>query len=413
VRRLLLICVLAAAMLAVASPALAYQDEVTEENWVNLPALRQFVADPESAALPELPENLPCWVCHGTGTDETDPPDGRSGPHGGYMTTTNKCQTCHSVHQAAGTLALLPAATVKGTCETCHDGTSGTGVYGVLKAYGYTDEDVVGGHRIDMTSAVPGGDPSTGETSTVTFRGLSGALTCSDCHSIHGSNVVEPFVGDRARTADSVETTVTSGRLLRRFVVSVPAPVDSTVLEPIDGETSRVVAYGSEWCGACHQGRLSGSGVLGNHPVDSSLTTDVPFYYDNVARVSGVDSEVTELGTLGRSNFGYVMPLVFETPESLEPTRTPLQQGHFPICQQCHEDARRVGNTEGSYQRITADEVFTVTVAAGTRDSEGNLLDVPETDNPRFQIFPHESLNRYLLVEPPGIDSLCLNCHAR
>ncbi|MDP2183037.1 MAG: cytochrome c3 family protein [Actinomycetota bacterium] len=31
------------------------------------------------------------------------------------------------------------------------------------------------------------------------------------------------------------------------------------------------------------------------------------------------------------------------------------------------------------------------------------------TDNPRFQTFPHESVNRRLLVET--YDNLCMNCH--
>ena len=380
VRRLVLIALLVAAFAAHASVAFAYQDELPESEWADLPMARPFIPDPDDPGTWTLPDPMPCYFCHGTGTNETtDTPTGRSGPHGGYLATTNKCATCHSVHSApAGSVLLLPAATAKGTCETCHDGTGGRGVYGVIEARG---QSVEASHSIDMTNIIPGGDGATGGSLETTFSGTSGYLTCTDCHSPHGNNVVEPFTGDRARS--SVDTTITSSRLLRRRPVS--ASVETT-------------EYGSDWCGGCHAGRLSHPLTSGaNHPVDSSETTDSPFYYEYVARAGHPD---TVLGTLGLNNYGYVMPEDKAQPASQQ--RIVEQRGHYPICQQCHEDARGVGNDASYPQQIAPSEMFSVTTTYSV-----TLVG----DNPEFQTFPHESTVTAFLIEPR--DSLCLNCHAK
>ena len=383
-RRLLVIGLLAAAMMSVAASAYAYSTEATSGMIDNLPLMRAYLADPEDPDSWVYPDpETDCYICHGT-----QAADERSGPHGNYLTSTNKCATCHSVHTApAGGALLLPAATIKETCETCHDGTSGTGVYGAIKAR--TGVVPVSAHRIVLTTdpttnSIPGGDGETGGDRDVSFSGPGGNLTCSDCHSPHGNNVVEPFTGDRARS--SLDVTVTSTRLLKRRPNSASADVG---------------VYGSDWCGACHQGRLSGSGELANHPVDSSVTQTqtVPFSYDNIVRVTGANTSVVETGTLGRNNFGYVMP------DKLTPgqPRADLQVGHYPICQQCHEDARSVGDEtpQQIYDGALGSELFSITATDGANAG----------DNPRFQVFPHESSNSRLLVETD--DDLCLNCHGQ
>lgn len=298
-----------------------------------------------------------CNGCHGR--DYT-----AAGPHGGYTTTSSKCVTCHSVHGTpAGTERLLSGPTIQETCNACHDGTGGQGVYGVLAARGLSPTSR---HRIDVTGLVPGGDASDGGSSTVTFTGEDSYLSCDDCHSPHGSSVVESFTGDRMRTAtDTAE--FKSTRLLRRRPT---------------GATTDIARYGSDWCGACHQGRMSESSVVHNHPVDSLVTTSTPFYYERVSRVTTENATSTEFGSVGRTNRGYVIPY----------PRSNDQTGHAPICQQCHEDAREVGSP-GAVQQ------FRVTAPDGTNSS----------DNPRFQTFPHESTSSALLVETG--ESLCLNCH--
>lgn len=348
-------------------------------------AIAAFLAFPATAmAYDELTPatGKNCNDCHGLESGFTSPTVAptRKGPHGGYGTGTNKCKSCHSVHDAPeGGVLLLPAATVKATCETCHDGTGGNGVYGVLAARGVA---VAARHRIDVTRVVPGGDPAGGDITSV-FNGISGNLTCSDCHSPHDAQTVDPFSADRARNA--TDTTYPLAPATNRMLKKRPT-----------SGTADVTKYGSSWCGACHKGRLSGSAGLINHPVE---TETAGFNYDNIARTTGANVSTTQMGSLGGSNFGYVMPI------AVDGTRTALQEGHGPICQQCHEDGRTVGDDPLNTQRVSTEngfnEVFRVT------DSDGKVA----TDNPRFQTFPHESEKSRFLVETD--DDLCMNCHIK
>lgn len=316
-----------------------------------------------------------CYGCHLAGGGASTTSYAGQGPHDGFTNSSNRCQACHVLHGADGNgRALLPAATIKATCETCHDGTGGRGVYGAI--YQRTGQQPKGMHRCETTRTVPGGDAATGGSSVATFTGSNYTLTCTDCHNPHDRNTVAAFPGDRRRinyTAGRESWQVTnSTRLLKQ--------------QPT-GATSPVTEYGSDWCAACHKGRTAG-GLMDNHPVDLRSTRANAFIYREL-NVIGADTTTSSeaTGSLGGSNRGYLI---------LDP-RTSRQGTHAPICQQCHEDSRNPGNLIGT----TADpETFTVSV-------DGTLA----ASNPRFQNFPHETVNEGLLVET--YDNLCLNCHFR
>ncbi|MDA3936714.1 MAG: cytochrome c3 family protein [Actinomycetota bacterium] len=338
-----------------------------------------------------------CVDCHGAsaqallnpGSDPVLLAGVRKGPHGGYTTGTNKCQTCHSLHDApADGSSLLPGETIKNTCESCHDGTAGTAVYGVIMAR--TGLEPASAHRIEVTSTIPGGDAGGGSL-TGSFMGPDGTLTCSDCHASHGAHTVDPFTGDRLRSSVSSDTAydIKTDRLLKQ------APT---------GSETTVTVYGAGWCATCHAGRATQhapeSGALADHPV----IQDDAYTYDRLPVVKGVGSIETTIGGLGQSNRGYVMP----GPALGEPTqKTALQEGAAPLCQQCHEDLRTTGPSvrETNPTLTSAGQEFLVTQPDGSN----------ATDNPRFQVFPHESDAENLLVrepEPAEPNSLCLNCHS-
>ncbi|MCL4078261.1 hypothetical protein MX659_01365 [Coriobacteriia bacterium Es71-Z0120] len=339
------------ALFASASPALAY-DETT-------------------STIPPQRSEENCGGCHqpyftvGTGV------------HGSYTTTTSKCRMCHTVHFApADGVLLLPASTVQGTCFTCHDGTGGKGVYGAIAARGLS---VGGTHRTETTSTVPGGDPSTGGSAVESFRGQGGTMTCTDCHSPHGSEIVTAFPGDRRRVSEEGYPPLTLTRMLRQR----------------PGEATQAVAeYGSDWCLACHRGRSSALSTTHNHPAESAATTSNPYVYRSAAILAtDAPTSAVVIGAVGQTNRGYLMPY----------PRPSLMQGRYPICQQCHEDTRYVGELVSNGTQGDA-ATWTVSQADGT----------VSTDNPRFQNFPHETTGYRLLVEATTTaytDDLCLNCH--
>jgi predicted CXXCH cytochrome family protein len=298
-----------------------------------------------------------CEDCHVTwagGSDAGDATKDGAGPHGYYRSDTDKCRMCHTVHKApAGSILLLPAATIQATCFTCHDNTGAAGVYSAIAARGGS---VVASHSIETTSHVPGGAAD-----------LTAKLGCPSCHSVHRATNVEAFRTDRKLPLGGAKF---SNALLR---------------DDVGGHARGTFThYGADWCAACHDQRMSGGAVV-NHPTEPSGSG--AFDYGRIASVTGVNDQTTEIladldppttnGTgLGGSNFGYIMPY----------PRTAQQGTHKPICQQCHEDARSVGVPGAAV-------AFSSTTPT----------------NPLFYSFPHQSTNVNFVIEEN--DNLCFNCH--
>lgn len=332
------------------------------------------------------PIDTVCTNCHSPGAYAS--PTSRTGPHGGYILTSSGCANCHEVHKAApGGVVLLPGTTLTETCLTCHDGTGGGGVYGTIAARGGS---VGASHGVDVTNVVPGGSSSTGGSATMVFTGEGGSLGCGDCHSAHGANVVQPFLGERQRSYPWWQET---GMMLTVMQ-------QSRLLKRTPGGSTAVDEYGSDWCLGCHAGRASG-GMIHNHPVESRATAATPYTYNNlpVFKQAGTAQSQTVMGMMGSTPNPWGGSLLIENYPFLWPVpRTALQDGRYPICQQCHEDTRDVGT-------LTADGTQAV--------PEQTVVTVPDGyaagDNPRFQNFPHETLAADLLVETA--DDLCTNCH--
>lgn len=323
----------------------------------------------------QLPVRTSCASCHG-GNYGGGTPD-LWGVHGGYIATSAKCVQCHDLHDAPSP-ELLPGATVTATCNVCHDGTGGEGVYNVIQSA--TSVAPQGLHRTEMTSEVPGGSSLTGGSAAMVFTGEGTTLTCTDCHSPHGNNLVTAFRGDRIRSDMSSLTPPVSAKLLKQ--------------KP-GGWATAVTEYGSDWCLACHQGRASGLATTHNHPVETGAT----IVYRSLPILSGLGpTSTTVTGALGGSNRGYLMPF----PRT---TGAGGQNGYDPICQQCHEDTRNVGTL--SVAGVATAAPWQVSAPLWTQpDGTRN-----PTDNPRFQTFPHEGLNDGFLVEE--YDNLCINCHSQ
>lgn len=219
-----------------------------------------------------------------------------AGPHGGYVSTTNKCRECHAVHRAYSSQVLLRYQTILANCRYCHDPTFGVTsetvaprgwVYQVIPS-----SEIRGGHnlRMEVATSILGGSFS-----------LDTTFTCTSCHSPHANPrrmITASFVGDS-------ETTATNHLLL-----GTPGPA-----------TGVYFVYGGGWCADCHDRRHNGIPGINNHPVSTSTAYESVDYWD------GTSYDTT---ALANSHAGYVMR-----------DRSGIDDPN-PICQQCHEDARDV-----------------------------------------------------------------------
>jgi predicted CXXCH cytochrome family protein len=317
-----------------------------------------------------------CSDCHGR--NATGGRSAYTGPHGGYTDLTDKCGSCHDVHEAVSTNKLLPAATVFEVCNTCHDlsyqtsgNEGGHGVYGAIRArgqvalsrhniYGYNNTDTApsdGSTGYADVSLIPGSNNSLPET-----------LTCTSCHTPHGNTEIAAFKSERVRrnsSSGTFDVSQTTNKLLR----------DDFDLD--SGNVAGYTNYGSSWCAACHNRRHDEAPLVNNHPTDNTAP-----YLDAAQAGSpsvGNTSTAWHTWVSGDATF----PAGRQAGWSREAT-----EGWQPICQQCHYNSRDV---ESPYSITSADGTVT-------------------TDNPQFQTYPHETDTQWLLVETG--DDLCLNCHS-
>lgn len=119
------------------------------------------------------------------------------GPHGGYTTTTNRCQDCHSTHYAYGSYKLLRASSREAACDFCHTGGGGSNV-NIMMDNAYTNSATeisqTGTAAVDATTTMGFG---TGHT--LGYKGHaptdirpaysdSSGFSCFDCHTPHGNS---------------------------------------------------------------------------------------------------------------------------------------------------------------------------------------------------------------------------------
>ena len=139
-----------------------------------------------------------------------------SGPHGGYTSTTNKCQDCHSTHYASGSYVLLRANSREAACDFCHVGGGGS----QLNIQMDNDYQGVGGGVEATTTMGYGTGHTLGYTGNAPVDinpaySQSQGFACFNCHTPHGNSarVLTTFAnpGRAFQPTNSVVTPFLSG----------------------------------------------------------------------------------------------------------------------------------------------------------------------------------------------------------
>ncbi len=210
-------------------------------------------------------------------------------PHGGYLTTTQKCVVCHAVHNADPLGEVLLRGTIAEACEYCHVGGAGgyTQVYGgVMANYYGTDSsvDTQFGHQ-----AWDGG----------------GGVTCTKCHQVHAAGTL---MTDNA--ALSVKLLVGD----KTFSGSNYDGFGGAPLSTDDKETAL-----TKWCTACH---------------DAGVPNDPPYNYYN-----GIDYVGDPTGNTMANNFSSHVMTDSVAVGYTKPDGTTMDEVAYAsseYCQSCH-----------------------------------------------------------------------------
>lgn len=289
-------------------------------------------------------------------------------PHNNYFDDTSSCSECHIIHESGLTGgALLKGISTKtytslgdvvyDTCDLCH-GAGGSANFKPYEAIGsmqarHTPTLVL---TSNSTLYIPTPEAGVSEVRKV---------LCAACHNPHGT----PQYTVATYTSDLTQVT---NALLRR--------VGSAEVYALPGAgTMSYNFYGSLWCADCHLNTPQGMDN-GHHYYATWTTYNATVSYQKVWAWDAGASQYTSM-SMGTTNAAYV--LLDQDQLTIEgPVNAP-----WPICQQCHEDARRVILT-----------------------SPLNQLPFSVGSNPTYTYFPHQAENPGFRIELG--DSLCADqCH--
>jgi len=143
-------------------------------------------------------------------------------PHTGYAANTVKCAVCHAVHNASTNGQLLLQVAVADACTFCHITAPAAGTTGIYA--GDPSKYTVDSH-FNHASNDGAGTELTG-----------GAVTCSDCHSVHGANTWDFSNTNGSLTGANLQNV--AGKILKR--TSAPTAAFGGQAIPAGYQTSGV-----------------------------------------------------------------------------------------------------------------------------------------------------------------------------
>lgn len=257
--------------------------------------------------------------------DENDPSlvSGTGTPHGGYSSTTNKCASCHSTHQAAaesvvlgdGQPEFLLATSAANACTYCH-----------IDVSNRSDVKVYGGDAANYWTTGSYETTSSAHRSIV-VGGVQTGVTCVECHVVHGA------------TSEMTGNPYLDVNLLRIAGVETTNP-------PLATDTPELAL--SKWCVQCHADASADAPHMGMDMLAGSSYEQGDSSYDG--RVAWQDvtgcTSCHAAGTDGSAFPHYVEGaadfLVSAASASSETTyaQSPTEDG---VCLRCHRETETSG----------------------------------------------------------------------
>ncbi len=203
-----------------------------------------------------------------------------SGPHGGYTTTTNKCQDCHSTHYATGSYKLLRADSAAAACDYCHGGGGGSSVNIMMdNEYLNVGDDVSDGVAVTDTTMGKGTGHTLGYQGNApadiqpAFSAGSDGLACFSCHSPHGNSArIMTTFSDPGRALGKTNAVVKISAGGIGFAVSDDGAINASGEWGIDPDRGNIKWMGDPWKGKdWSTGRPSYDGSSGTATVVGRL----------------------------------------------------------------------------------------------------------------------------------------------
>lgn len=245
-------------------------------------------------------------------------------PHGAYTSSTEKCESCHVPHTAAGD-SILASSTVSSLCYICHDGSAS--MYDTAREFGGGEPSVVSSHPVGSGAIASCASchtahegPSEGNTMALAAgpgKASQGNAVCGACH---GSGSALP-PGDKM-----------SGFAGSAHATRVPLPASGTGIA----------------CLACHEPHGSSNPWLIARQVKgmSGATNTVSITATSGSTPACVGCHDADSGTFGGARpFGITKHATVTTSTLSSVTWPGLPGATAGQCSNCH-DAHGTGNPD-------------------------------------------------------------------
>lgn len=248
---------------------------------------------------------------------------GTGTPHGGYSSTTNKCASCHSAHQAAvesavagdGQPVALLATSAANACTYCHIDVS---TRSDLKVYDGDASNYWTTGSYETTASAH---------RSIIVGGVQTGVTCVDCHAVHAAT---------DRLTGNAYLDVNLLRTVSALSTDLPQPTDSPELAL------------TKWCVQCHRDASADAPHMGMDMLAGSSYQQGDSSYDGriawqdvtgCTSCHGAGTETSAFPHFVDNAAGFLLSAASASSETTY-AQSPTEDG---VCLRCHRETETSG----------------------------------------------------------------------